>query len=230
MDVVVTAWIVMSIVVIVTVGIALRLAFSASKKRRKAMVKQGALMGFAYAPGDPALMARFEALGDPFDRGYGRRAENILTGTSHGRPAVAFDYIYLTRSSGANSRTHTHRLSVVCLHSGFRAPSLTVLPEGTLNRAMGKLRGDDVQLESEEFNRAYRVISENRRFATDVLHPRTMQFLLTHGDGFRLVDGQMIRVSRPRIGVLAIPGAMANLAAILDHVPEHVRRSLERMN
>lgn len=42
-----------------------------------------------------------------------------------------------------------------------------------MSRAMGKLVGDDVQLESDEFNRAFRVTSDNRRFATDVLHART---------------------------------------------------------
>ncbi len=57
--------------------------------------------------------------------------------------------------------------------------------------------------------------------------PGPMQFLLAHGrDGFRLLDGQAIRVSRGRIGVLAIPWALAYLAAILDHIPDHVRRTL----
>jgi len=225
-EVVVIAWIIMAIAVIVAVSIALVLAFSANRKRRQAMTALGARMGFAYAPSDPSLMFRFQTLGDPFNRGFGRQAHHILTGTWAGRPAVSFDYSYMTRSGDS---TQTHYLSVVCLHSGLRAPSLSVLPEGTLARAMGKLVGDDVQLESEDFNRAFRVTSEDRRFATDVLDARTMHFLLAHGrGGFQLLDGQAIRVSRGRIGVLAIPWAMAYLAAILDHIPDHVRRSLSR--
>jgi len=223
-DVVFIALGVMLIAVIAAVSIALVLAYSANKKRREAMAAQGARMGFAYAASDPSLMPRFQALGDPFNRGFDRQAHNILTGRWNGRPAVSFDYSYKTRSSDS---TQIHYLSVVCLHWGLSAPSLSVLPEGAVTRAMGKLVGDDVQLESDEFNRAFRVTSDNRRFATDVLHARTMQFLLAHGrDGFRLLDGQAIRVSRGRIGVLAIPWALAYLAAILDHIPDHVRRTL----
>lgn len=227
MEFVVTAWIVMAIAVIAVVSIAFVFAFSANKRRRKAMARQGARMGFAHGQGDPRLKARFESLGDPFDRGFGRQLQNILTGTWNGRPAVSFDYSYMTRSGGENSHTQTHYLSVVCLHSGLSAPSLSVLPEGPLARAMGKLVGDDIQLESEDFNRAFRVTSENRRFAIDVLHPRTMQFLLAHGRrGFRFLDGQAIHVIRGRLDPLAVPGVMGYLAAILDQIPDHVRRSL----
>ena len=198
----------------------------AAKKRRDAMSAQAARMGFRYAPTVPGLMERLTALGDPFDRGSGSRARNVLTGMWDGRSATAFDYSYKT-SSG--KETKTHHLGIVCIDAQLDMPTLSVLPEGVLTRAMGALLGDDVQLESEDFNRAFRVTSDNRRFATDVLHPRTMQFLLANGrEGFRLVDGQAIRVSVGTIEPLAIPGAMAYLDTILDDIPDHVRRGLGR--
>ncbi|MBA3410619.1 MAG: hypothetical protein H0U15_07220 [Geodermatophilaceae bacterium] len=98
------------------------LAHYAAKKRRAAMAAQAGQMGFAYAPDDPGLVQQFALLGDRFDRGFGRRARNVLTGTWDGRPAVAFDYSYKTRSS---DRTQIHYLSVVCLHWGLSAPSLS---------------------------------------------------------------------------------------------------------
>lgn len=49
-----------------------------------------------------------------------------------------------------------------------------------LARAAGALGvgGADIQLESDEFNRWFRVIAADRRIAFDVLHPRVMQLLL----------------------------------------------------
>jgi protein gp37 len=38
--------------------------------------------------------------------------------------------------------------------------------------------GQDIELESEDFNRAFTVTSRDPKFATDVLTPRTMQMLL----------------------------------------------------
>lgn len=203
------------------------LAHYAAKKRRAAMAAQAGQMGFAYAPDDPGLVQQFALLGDPFDRGFGRRARNVLTGTWDGRPAVAFDYSYKTRSGGKNKSTHTHHFGIVCVHSEMSMPSLSVLPEGALTRAMGKLIGDDIQLESEDFNRTFRVTSDSHRFATDVLHPRMMQFLLTHGqEGFRLAGGQAIWVRGGRFEAPALPAALAYLDAILDQIPDHVRRTL----
>jgi hypothetical protein len=202
-------------------------AYCAAKRRREAMAAQAGQLGFAYERSNPELVRQFAMLGDPFTRGYGRRADNVLTGTWNGRPAVAFDYSYKTRSSGENASTHTHHLGIVCVHSGMNMPSLSVLPEGALTRTIGRLRGDDIQLESEDFNRAFRVTSDNARFATDVLHPRMMQFLLSHGrEGLRLVGGQAIWVHGGRFKPPDLPPALAYLGAILDQVPDHVRLSL----
>lgn len=61
-------------------------AYCAAKRRREAMAAQAGQLGFAYERSKPELVRQFAMLGDPFTRGYGRRADNVLTGTWNGRP------------------------------------------------------------------------------------------------------------------------------------------------
>ena len=49
-----------------------------------------------------------------------------------------------------------------------------------IGRLIGRLTNRDIELESEDFNRAFTVSCPDRKFASDVLHPRMMEFLLQH--------------------------------------------------
>lgn len=214
------------LVVLAFVAVVGVVGYVSAKKRREAMYAQAAAMGFAYQRSDPGLMARMTGYGDPFTRGFGRSASNVLTGTWDGRPAVAFDYQYKTRG-GKNNNVRRHNMGIACVHSRLAMPELTITPEGPLTRAMGKLLGDDITLESEDFNRAFRMTSTDRRFASDLVDPRMMDFLLAHGqEGIRLSGGQAMRMVNGRLQPDQIPAAMAYLDAFLDRIPQHVRRTL----
>lgn len=214
------------LVVLVLLALAGVLGYLSARKRREAVYARAAAMGFAYQPADPALMARMTGYGDPFDRGFGRSARNVLTGTWDGRPAVAFDYQYKTRG-GRDNDVQQHNMGIACVHSRLAMPELTITPEGTLTRAMGRLLGDDITFESEDFNRAFRVTSTDRRFASDLVDPRMMDFLLAHGqEGIRLAGGQAMRMVNGRLPPDQLPAAMAYLDAFLDRIPSHVRRTL----
>ncbi|MEZ5191462.1 MAG: DUF3137 domain-containing protein [Nocardioides sp.] len=86
----------------------------------------------------------------------------------------------------------------------------------------------DIELESEDFNRAFTVTCSDRKFASDVLHPRMMEFLLAHTEasfrsdrryvltvsagrafprGHRRRAGAGRRRARPGPGVRVAPGA-----------------------
>ena len=45
-------------------------------------------------------------------------------------------------------------------------------PEGCWTGSSGGLAGNDIELESDDFNRAFSVSCPDRKFASDVLHPR----------------------------------------------------------
>jgi hypothetical protein len=57
-------------------------------------------------------------------------------------------------------------------------PQTVVSQERAHTRVWGALTADDIRLESEKFNRAFRVVGKDRKFAMDLLSPRVMERLL----------------------------------------------------
>ncbi|WP_193611498.1 DUF3137 domain-containing protein [Nocardioides lijunqiniae] len=208
------------IVVLVVVG------YQQAKKRREGLAAFAAARGWVYRPADPSLVGRFT--GSPFGTGSSRSATNCLYGAHGERPMVAFDYSYTTSSgSGDNRTTTTHRYSVVAMNLGLVVPPLAVSPEGAVGRFFGRLTNRDIELESEDFNRAFTVTAHDRRFASDVLHPQMMQMLLQWPAlGWRLEGDSMLVVRSGHHAPHEVDATLAVMDAILDRIPEHVWRTL----
>jgi hypothetical protein len=160
-------------------GLVLYLSHKALQKRIAQMSGLAASKGWRYSYADPYdLPSRWG--GTPFGKGYARQAEHVISGDVHGRPMVAFDYEYKEDStdSKGNRDTTTYHFFVCVLRMPGPLPELAVAPEGFFSR-IGQVFGvHDIELESEDFNRAYRVSCDNPKFASDVLHPRMMEMLL----------------------------------------------------
>lgn len=173
----------MELVVFVVVGIAVvggiaYLAFRADQKRRARLQAYALSSGWTYTARDDSWVERFD--GSPFGTGDDRRATNILSGRYGQQDMVAFDYQYETHStdSKGNRTTTKHRYAVCGLRLPVPLPGLELSPESVLTRFAGALGFGDVELESEDFNRHYRVSARDQKFAYDVLNPRTMAALL----------------------------------------------------
>ncbi len=155
-----------------------------NKKRREAIVAMSAKHEWTYVERDDSWVDRFE--GPPFGRGRDRRATNIVSGKYEGRFFVAFDYRYSTESTSTDSQGRTststqyHHYSVTALDLATDFPLLSVEPEGMFSRLIGRLTNSDIELESEAFNRAFRVTCPDRKFASDVLNPAMMEYLLAY--------------------------------------------------
>jgi hypothetical protein len=133
--------------------------------------------GWRYLERDDELAQRY--LGTPFGRGFGRRARHVLHGTYRGRELVAFEYVYKeNQGSGNDRRTVTYRNTVVALGTPAARPTLELGREGFGRKLLGLVGVRDLQLESEQFNKTFHIRAENDRFAYDVLHPRTMEWML----------------------------------------------------
>jgi len=79
---------------------------------------------------------------------------------------------------------------------------------------------DDLQFESEEFNRAFNVKGNDERFATAFLDARMMQWLLSGGrDHAFEVVGDTILVSHRRTEVAELPALMSTAAAFVEEIP-----------
>lgn len=178
--------------------------------------------GWTYTPRDDALVRRFR--GEPFGRGTGRRATSVLRGQYAGRAAVVFDYRFVTRSSnGQQTTTQTHRFTVVALQLPAALPRLELTPENALTRLGGALGLADLELESEDFNRRYRVRSDDRRLAYDVLHPRTIEQLLALPTlNLRLDGADAVLWERGTTSLPEVPARLAVLSQLLDGIPSYV--------
>ncbi len=197
-------------------------SYLAAKRRREAMAAYAAGRGWRFEADQPLLVDRFS--GPPFGLGFGRRAYNVLYGSHEGRDLVSFDYEYKTRSTnGKQTTTQVHRFSVLGLSMGIHMPPLSVDPENFLERFVGRLTGNDIDLESEEFNRSFTVGCPDRRFASDVLHPQMMEYLLEHRQvGWRFEQDSMLMIAHGQRTPGQIDATIEVMDGITDRVPEFV--------
>ena len=155
------------------------------KKRRAAFASFAAAKGWTFAAHDPySLEQRWS--NSPFGRGDSRRASNVLTGTAaNGWPLLAFDYRYTESSSDAkgNRSTTTYNFAVCAMRLPCAMPGLHVGKENMLTRIGSVMGFADIEFESDDFNRAFRVRCDDPKFASDLLHPRAMEMLLQYGRG-----------------------------------------------
>lgn len=163
----------LGIVAVLVVG------FVQERKRRDRLMQFALMRGWTYVAEDPRLVDRWP--GEPFGRGDSARARNVLTGTESGRPFTAFDYSYETHStdSKGNRTTSTHRWTVCVVPMQGFLGHVQVVPESALDRLAGAVGlTTDINLESEDFNRRFRVSASSPKLASDILTPRTMQYLI----------------------------------------------------
>lgn len=221
---VIVAVFVLIAVVAVAVGVA---GYLAAKKRREGMAALAARRGWSYAERDDRWVHAFE--GSPFGLGHDRQARNVLTGSYDGRPFVSLDYVYYTTETSTDSEGRTtrrevsHPFGVTGLDMGAAFPPLEVTPEGMIGRFFGRLTNRDIELESEDFNRAFTVTCPDRKFASDVLHPRTMELLLQWPESaFRLEGRWILDCESGQVPLEQIEPRLARVDAIVDQVPDFV--------
>jgi len=215
--------------VLIAVGIAVIVAVAViAHKKNQARIRElhGLAMskGWQYLAGDPFnLPGRWP--GHPFGKGYGRRASNVVTGTVGLYPMVAFDYVYKEDStdSKGNRTTHTYNFAVCALAMPCALPELQLAPEGVFSRIGQALGMQDIELESEDFNRRYRVRCPDRKLATDILTPRTMETLL-RVDGFcvRFAGADAVCAVSGRLHAADLLNRTAAIAALVDGIPTFV--------
>lgn len=217
------------LVLVVVIGV---LGYLAAKKRREAFAVLAAQRGWTYVEADDRWVDGFA--GSPFGLGHSRRATNVLTGAYDTRPFVAFDYKYDTTETSTDSEGRTttrevsHHFSVAAIDVGAAFPPLEVTPEGFFSRMVGRLTNRDIELESEDFNRAFTVTCPDRKFASDILHPRMMEFLLTRPDAaFRFDRRFILTVRNGHASIAEVEASLALVDAVLDQVPEFVWRQVE---
>jgi hypothetical protein len=202
---------------IVTV-IALALHFAARRRDfLKARAYGAAQLGWYPAPPSPWLV---EVAAGLFPRG---NAGEMLTGGFRDRGVCVLDYSYTTTSVNGQGQTTstTHDCHLVALSLPVALPPLALDAESKLAR----LSGRDLELESKAFNDAFRITCADNRYASAVLHPRMMEWMLFNpGLRWQLAGNALVSWGS---GPWTLPDVLARLEAmngVIDRIPPFVLR------
>lgn len=192
----------------------------AERRRQAALRAWAAAAGWTYHGTDHTLVHRWR--GTPFGVGSARRATEVLSGPVGGSHAVSFRYQYTT-GSGKNRTRHTRHVVAVFLPRLL--PVLELTPDGLAAKIVKAFGGQDIRFESEAFNRAWRVTSDDPRFAHDVVTPRTMERLMLPDVAdtcIRFAGDAVLTWStgRPRVETI-VPRATV-LDGLVDAIPPYV--------
>jgi len=159
-------------------------------------------------------------------RGHSRHAYNVMSGEWEGHPVEAFDYRYVT---GHGKNRSTHHFSAVVVDVGFPVKALRIRPEGLFDRVTELLGADDIDFESAEFSRQFHVKGEDRRWAFDVLHQRTMAFLLSMPRfSLQFADHEVIAWRGRRFAPATFAAALRVAIGIIDRLPPYVQQEQKK--
>lgn len=212
------------VVAVLVVALMVTAAVVSWRRRREAIVSWATAHGWQVLEADRSLARRWA--GPPFNTGSSRRTSEILGGEMGGRRALSFRYTYTTTSgSGETRQSQNHEHHVVAVFLPMALPELALTPESLGTKIATAFGGQDIRMESVQFNSLWRVTCPDLRFAHDVLHPRAMEQLLRPD-----MTGRPLRFARdavltwtsgvPRLDV--IESRVAGLNELIDAVPAYV--------
>ena len=191
-----------------------------NRKRVEAAKRWAETIGWTWVGVDNSLAHRWN--GQPFGIGDSRRASEVMTGPFGPYRGTAFAYRYTT---GSGKERTTHVFGVTTLSLPTFLPTLEVTPENLGTRIARAFGGQDIQFESEDFNKRWRVAARDPKFAHDVLHPRVLERLVrgdTAGMSVRIEGTDIVcwTVGRPDLDLLGT--RLGVLRSIVDAVPRYV--------
>ena len=147
----------------------------------------------------------------------------MLRGTYEGR-AGAHVHLLAAPPAAARARPRT-TAHVVALALPTYLPTVEVTPEGFGARLAKLVGAQDLQLESEAFNQAYRVAASDDRMGHAIVHPRLMERLLRPdalGHAWRIDGTWILSWELGKIDLARLAPRLGLLSAVVRSVPRHV--------
>lgn len=196
-------------------------AISAAK-RRKALQEFAAARGLAFWS-NGSCKAIYEMF-KPFKEGHNRSVSNVLFGQYHNIEWELFDYSYKT-GSGKNETSHS--VGAVFAKVPLAFSPLQMRPEGFFDKVAGLMGFEDINFESEAFNRAYHVACKDRKLAYDLIHPRMIEYLLALPKYDWQLAGPYIVIRKTgHYSIEELSAVMSAIEGFLAQVPNYVRQDI----
>lgn len=219
------------IFIAVIAGAAIYSALAASKRRQE-LQRWAASRGLDFdSEEDASFESRFPEFSCLRDGDGGRYAYNVMEGEWAGTPLRAFDYHYETHStdSKGNRQTHHHRFSAAMIRCPWPLKPLMIRPEGLLDKVAAFFGHEDINFESAEFSRRFCVKSPDKRWAYDVIHARTMEFLLTQPRYHVQFAGPWAVVwDTATFTPQEFESAIGVVTGIVDRFPDYLKEQLQQ--
>ncbi len=212
------------IIFVAVAGLAIY-AWHADKKRRELISSWVLGRGWRLRPGKVKGMHTEYPMLKFFNKGHSRSAKYVITGDYEGRPLKLMDYKYVT---GSGKNRTTHNVGVLILETAFPVIPMTIRRENALDKIGEFLGADDIDFESAEFSRKFYVKSGDRKWAYDVIHQRTMDFLLS-SPAFNISFGFM-EIAITKNGHFSPDGyeeAMKLAWGMYDLIPDYVVQQMK---
>jgi hypothetical protein len=187
--------------------------------RRRSFEDQAREAGMHARAGDP-LGTLASSFGLFHRAASARNLENTASGLRRGREIVVVDYWYAPDSNP--SRDDYRRFTCVIDTGRSEWPDIAVEPADGASIVRDAVGHDDIDLESERFNRAFEVRAADRAFASALLDARMMEWLLLEppGVGFEVVAGRlMVFGPREPASLDDVADALRRYDAFHEHVP-----------
>ncbi|MFN2545330.1 MAG: hypothetical protein ABR600_12300 [Actinomycetota bacterium] len=197
-------------------------ALNPDAARAEDMAKAARQLGFQHSP-----RGRFGLLKLPFpllSMGDNRWCQNVLWGDWKGMDVKEFDYKYVvrTRDEKGNVRKTYYKFSCAVTRIDATGPHVSIDREGIFTRVADHVGLQDISFESEDFNRAFNVTGD-RKFATDVVDGRMMQWLLETPKDFAVeLSGRHVLCHSKQRDSDDIPPLLDMLKGFIDHIPRVV--------
>lgn len=215
-----------TILAFLAIGALLVAAMWFGAKRKKELAAWATQAGLSFDPApDRSYDNRYPSFGC-LRRGHSRYAYNIASGEWNKRRLESFDYHYVT-GEGKNRSVHT--FSAIIIRTELPLKPLHIRAENAFDKLTEFFGADDIDFESSQFSREYHVKSPDKKWAFDVLHQRTIEFLLAQPKYSIEFDTRSVICWRNRrFDAPTRESAIRVVEGILDRLPEYLIREQKK--
>lgn len=206
----------------------------AETKRRETMAALAAFLRLEWAVEDPfQIEERYKYFG-ALAQGHRRSARNVIHGRLGDVEVKAFDYTYYTTegtvssTSVSGTRQARHTFSAIVCDTGYLFQPIVIRPENFFDRIAEVIGFEDIDFESDEFNRAFHVQCSDKKFAYDIVHPRMMEFLLARiGWSLEIRQSALLVCDGSDFSVEKFRAAIDFAQGFLELLPEYLKQQMQ---
>lgn len=154
---------------------------------------------------------------------YGKKkhTHNVLTGRYRQQSVEIFDLRY--EACGMEKSSPSDYYSFYTLRLPHSFPEVTIYKEGLVSKLYQAMGHNDIDFESHEFSRKFRVRSDDPKFAYDFCNARMIEFLLKNSDFGIELDRDILCISFEKpLNFEEVEGNLNRLLKIRSLMPNYL--------